>query len=286
MLFKLAPVGVVLAVLATMVIIKTTSGSTPPLAASKLSTAGAAAAADHGTTALPAGVLSKVTSVSPSTFTSVGTPTGISEPVKTTGNQAVLLASDGKPEVLYVGAEYCPFCAAQRWAVVVALSRFGTFSNLSATHSSTSDIYPDTKTFSFYGSTYTSPYLDFVPVEEQSNQVVGNTYGALQTPTTAETKLLSEFDTAQYTSEPGSIPFLDIGNQYLTIGASYTPQVLAGLSMQQIAQQLNNPSSVVADAIDGTANAITAAITKITGDQPSSVANSTAIVAAAKKLGA
>jgi phenylpyruvate tautomerase PptA (4-oxalocrotonate tautomerase family) len=56
--------------------------------------------------------------------------------------------------------------------------------------------------------------------------------------------------------------------------------------MQQIAQQLNNPSSVVAVAIDGTANEITAAITKITGDQPSSVANSAAIVAAAKKLGA
>ena len=162
----------------------------------------------------------------------------------------------------------------------------GTFSNLSATHSSTSDVFPDTKTFSFYGSTYTSPTIDFVSVEEQTNQVVGNTYGALQAPTASESSILSRFDVAHYTSEPGSIPFLDIGNQYLTIGASYTPQVLAGLSMEQIAAQLNNPSSVVATAIDGAANEITAAITKITGDQPSNVANSAAIVAAAKKLGA
>ena len=46
---------------------------------------------------------------------------------------APALTADGKPEVLYVGAEYCPFCAAERWPVVVALSRFGTWSGLSAT---------------------------------------------------------------------------------------------------------------------------------------------------------
>src|SRR5438270_1263439 len=31
-----------------------------------------------------------------------------------------------KPVFLFVGAQYCPFCAAERWAVVKALSRFGT----------------------------------------------------------------------------------------------------------------------------------------------------------------
>ena len=41
-----------------------------------------------------------------------------------------LLTADGKPLVLYVGAEYCPYCAAERCAMVQALSRFGTFSNL------------------------------------------------------------------------------------------------------------------------------------------------------------
>ncbi len=34
----------------------------------------------------------------------------------------------GKPEVLFVGAEFCPFCAAERWPLIVALSRFGHFS--------------------------------------------------------------------------------------------------------------------------------------------------------------
>ena len=36
----------------------------------------------------------------------------------------------------------------------------------SATHSASNDIYPDTQTLSFYGSKYSSPYLDFEPVED------------------------------------------------------------------------------------------------------------------------
>ena len=42
--------------------------------------------------------------------------------------------------------EYCPFCAAQRWAMVSALSRFGTFSGLKTIHSSSSDADPNTPT--------------------------------------------------------------------------------------------------------------------------------------------
>ena len=84
----------------------------------------------------------------------------------------------------------------------------------------------------------------------------------------------------------GSIPFLDIANRYVVVGASFSPQVLQGLSRSQIAAQLSNPSSTVAQAIDGTANDITAAISAVTGNQPSSVGSSAAIAAIAQKLGA
>ena len=40
------------------------------------------------------------------------------------------LTDHGLPAVVYVGAEFCPYCAVQRWALLVAFSRFGTFSNL------------------------------------------------------------------------------------------------------------------------------------------------------------
>jgi Domain of unknown function (DUF929) len=268
MMKALVPVLVVVAVLVTLVVVKATGGSGAAPAASKVA-AGSGAATSAGTSALPAGVLADVTSVSAATLAAIGEPTGTVSPIST-GAKTSLTASNGKPEVLFIGAEYCPYCAAERWSMVEALSRFGTFSGLSATHSSTSDVYPGTNTFSFYGATYTSTSLDFTSVELETNQASGNSYTALQTPTAAESALLSKYDAAPYTNQPGSIPFLDIANKYVAIGAGYTPQVLAGLSMKQIAAQLNDKSSTVAVAVDGEANRIVAAITAATGVQPDS----------------
>ena len=290
-LTALIPIGLVLVAIVTMVVIKTTGGTASASARSSSVSTGsghgsAVSSTGNGTTALPSGVLADVTSVSAATLAKVGDPGSLADPVEVSGSPSILRGADGKPEIVYIGAEFCPFCAAERWAVVEALSRFGTFSDLSATHSSTTDIYPNTKTFSFYGSTYSSPYFDFVPVEEETNQVVGSGYSQLQTPTASEQSLLATYDVSPYTTEPGSIPFLDIGNRYIVSGASYSPAVLQGLTMSQIAAQLNNPSSVVAEAIDGTANLITASISAITGDQPSSVVGSSTIAAIAHKLGA
>src|ERR1700734_2843427 len=75
------------------------------------------------------------------------------------------LTQNGKPEVLFIGAEYCPFCAAQRWAMVNAFSRFGPFTGLTTTHSSSTDTDANTPTLTFYGSTYTSKYISLVTVE-------------------------------------------------------------------------------------------------------------------------
>jgi thiol-disulfide isomerase/thioredoxin len=204
----------------------------------------------------------------------------VASPTRIDGNGPILRDASGKPVVTYIGAEYCPYCAAERWALAVALSRFGTFSNLSGTHSSSTDVYPDTQTLSFYGSGYSSPYVSFDGVEETTNEQVNGTYPTLQTPSAQQSTLLSKYDSA------GNIPFLDIGNRYVISGASYSPQVLQGLSRAQIASQLNDPSSVVAQAIDGTANNITAAISAVTGNAPSSVANSPTIATIERNLGA
>ena len=266
----LVPVLLVIAVIATMILIKATGSSGP---------AARSASPTDTRTDLPASVLASL-SVSPATLDAVGTPAGVVPPSTVNGSGAILRGADGKPVLTYIGAEYCPYCAAERWGLAVALSRFGTLSHLSGTHSASADVYPNTQTLSFYGSSYSSPYLDFQPVEESTNQPVGGTYQTLQTPTAAQSSLLTTYDAA------GSIPFLDIGNKYVITGASYSPQVLQGLSREQIAAQLNDPSSPVAQAIDGSANYITAAISKVTGSQPSSVANSATIAGIAKKLGA
>jgi hypothetical protein len=280
-LATLLPVTLVIVVITTLVVIKVTGGSGSPTAASAHT-----AATTNGTTALPAGVFSDVTSVSPSTWETVGRPAGLPLPVSVGGHPSLLTGTGGKPEVMYVGAEYCPYCAAQRWALVEALSHFGTFTNLSATHSSSTDVYPDTPTFSFYGSTYSSPYLDFVPVEQTTNQPNGQGgYVALQTLTAGQQRELASYDASPYTSAPGNIPFLSVGNHTLFIGASYNPQILQGLSMTAIARQLNDPTSQVALAIDGTANEITASICAVTGGQPAAVCNTAAVQSIEKAIG-
>lgn len=270
----------VLAIIATMVIVKSTSSSSAPTSTVPGHISGpTGSSASSDTTALAPAVVASL-SVPEATLDRVGRPASVVAPSPTGDNGPVLRGVDGKPIVTYIGAEWCPFCAAERWALAVALSRFGTFSDLSATHSSTSDRYPATQTLSFYGSHYTSPYLDFVSVEEATNQAVGGSYPTLQRPTAAQSDLMTRFD------PQGSIPFLDIANKYVVVGASYSPQVLAGLSQAQIAGQLHDPNSPVAQAIDGAANVITAAISQVTGRQPGSVATSPVIASIAKSLGA
>jgi hypothetical protein len=184
-----------------------------------------------------------------------------------------------------MGAEYCPYCAAERWAMIVALSRFGTFSGLSTVHSAAAngagqaEPYPNTPTWTFHGSSYTSKYLTFTPVESQTNIPDKSTggYTNLETPTSAQTALLNKFDVPPYvpSGSEGAIPFIYFGGKYLIAGASYNPQVLAGKSWDQIASALTNPSSDIAKAVGGTANYITAAICKMTGNQPASACTST-----------
>ena len=236
--------------------------------------------------AAPASLVAAVTSVPESAFTKIGLPSEIvNYPKKVTGQGP--LKTNGLPEMLYEGAEYCPFCAAERWAMVMALSKFGTFSGLSLTNSSVSDFAPDTATFSFYKSTYTSQYLAFRPVELATNEPAAtgapcsvNGYACLDTATTAEANLLQ-------TLGGGSFPFVDFGNKTMQAGAGFPnqPLLLSGLQPAAIAQQLSNPTSAIAQSEDGSANYLTGAICAMTGNMPANVCSAPYVKAAQKRAG-
>jgi thiol-disulfide isomerase/thioredoxin len=220
---------------------------------------------------LPASVQGKVMSVPASTLAAVGAGAVQSGSFKLGSGPA--LTSNGKPEMLYIGAEWCPYCAAERWAMAVALSRFGTFSPLRGIHSSSTDVYPNTATLTFYKSTYTSNYVDFAAVE---NEDVNK--NLLQKPTAAQQALWTKFE------PPGTgFPFIDIGNKIIA-AATYNPQVLKGLTWSQIATDLHNPSSPVAQGALGSANVFTAAICKITGNRPGSVCSTPLVSSLESKL--
>jgi hypothetical protein len=226
----------------------------------------------------PASVTDAVSGVDASTLSGVGRGTlaQLPTPVRTD----IQRGPNGLPLITYVGAEYCPFCAGERWPLIVALSRFGTFDNLQLSHSASNDVYPNTPTFSFVGSSYSSPYVDFSPVELQSNVPSGSGYQQLQTPTPDQTSLLKKYDAAPYVpaSSAGSIPFIDFAGQYLVSGASYDVGTLHGMTQQQVADALQDPKSPQAQAILGAANALTAAICSATGNQPTNVCSDPAVM--------
>jgi len=261
-------VVVVLAIVLTFVIVKLNS---------KPSSSSAQGLSNGPTGSALTAVVNKVTSVPASTLDAVGSGSGVTG--KPTTISGTTLMENGKPEMYYMGAEYCPYCAAERWAMIVALSRFGTFTGLSTVHSAvangagTAEPDPNTPTWTFVHSTYSSPYLAFTPDEIQTNipDPSTGTYTTLQAPTAAQQALVNKYD-----GSGGAIPFIDFGNHYMISGVSYNPGVLAGLSWSTIATDLSNPNSAVAKAVDGTANYITAAICKgLTNNQPASACTAT-----------
>ncbi len=237
--------------------------------------------------AAPADVVAAATHLSAADLTKagLGSPGSVFPPRPIKGGQPPL-TKDGKPEVLYMGAEYCPYCAATRWPLVVALSRFGTFSGLKATHSSSTDVYPNTATFSFYGSSYRSKYLSFVPVEMNKNKAVNGNYPTLQVPTKQQSALLAKYDSPPYVpqADQDGIPFIDFANRYLLSGTLYDPQVLQGLSMGTIAGSLSLPTSPQGRAIDASANYLTATICEVTHNRPASVCSSSVVAKAEAAL--
>ena len=246
-------ITVVLAVVATLIAVKLTR--TP----ARVAPAATDSAVEHAIATIPA-----------ATFNAVGA--GTAAPLKAISGQPELTL-DGKPEVLYMGGEYCPYCAAERWAVAAALGRFGTVSGTKFIHSSPTDVYPSTPTMSFHKSSYASKYVAFVPVEwysEKADSATPTGYAYLQRPTPEQAALLNRYS-------GGAFPFVDIGNRYVASGAQYLPSALANMTWAQVAAAMRDPSSPVARDIDGAANMITAAICKLTHGQPASVCNSAGV---------
>ena len=263
-----APLVAVLVIIAGLVVVKI---NTHHHAATQSTASGLA----------DASTVKDLSSVPASAFNAVGTGNGVQPPSAVSGDA---LTVNGKPRVLYVGAEYCPYCATERWPMTVALMRFGTFTDLGQTASSADDADPNTATLSYHGATYTSSYLSFTGVETTTNQhttsSASSPYKTLDTPSAADQAVFAKYNSG------GSIPFVDIGNKYVVIGASSLtlPDLLQGLTHDQIAADLTNPSTKIAKIGLGIANILTAAICIITTQQPSAVCSSAGVSAAAKTL--
>jgi hypothetical protein len=177
------------------------------------------------------------------------------------------LRKSGKPELLFIGAEGCPFCGIERWGIIAALSQFGSFSNLHLMQSYAVEP-PLVTGFTFAGSSYSSPYISFVPVEALSNVRHGRRFAHLQALSHSQTALLKRFDRQFET------PFIDVANRFITVQSTVQPQLLGGLYWTQVADSLTMPDSIPAQAITGEAEVMTAEVCEATNGKPAAVCSS------------
>ncbi|MCL5440773.1 MAG: DUF929 domain-containing protein [Candidatus Marsarchaeota archaeon] len=181
------------------------------------------------------------------------TPTGKTYPPIVVG---------GKATVVYVGADFCPYCAVTRWGLIVALMRFGNFTSLHYMASSATDVFPDTPTFTFYNSSYSSTYIDFMSVETTTRNET-----PLGVPNGIENATITKFDSS------GGIPFIDFGNKTVQNGAEVVPSTIDKYTWSQIISESGNPNSGIAKGIIGSANIFTAEICSIDNFTPATVCN-------------
>jgi len=235
----------------------------------------------------PAGVVDAATHVPASAYDAVGAPIAPGPTPALLQGQAPA-TEDGHPAVVFVGAEFCPYCAAERWVLVTALSRFGTFSHLGATSSAANQVFPRSATFTFDGAVYRSRYVSLAAVETYADTPSSTAPAGvppLRDPTALETALLRRYGTLDEGSPV--LPFLDAGNRLVATGASIglSPGLLAGQSMEQIAGSLSDPTAPATVAILGAANELDAVICGLTGQRPASVCDTAGVRAGAARLG-
>lgn len=185
------------------------------------------------------------------------------------------VATGNKVGLFYMGADFCPYCAGQRWALVLTLLRFGKLDGVEYMLSSSNDAYPDTPTFSFQKAKYTSDYVDFQPVETSDRN--GH---KLMTPTKKQSSIYGTYDAPPYTQVFGAIPFVYVDGQYLLTRPMLMPNEIVGDDWQGVAKQLANSQSSLFQSVMPQVNALTAAICRLDGGNPDDVCSAPGVTAA------
>ena len=262
--------GGVLAVVVVIVLVLLLSGNGSPT--------------DTGAYAIPQSAINEVTAVPVNQLVtqamavaeSTSSNPGALPPEKLPASNPALSVG-GKPAFIYMGGEYCPYCAAERWSLVMALSKFGTFSGLKGTTSSATDVDASTPTFSFYGSKFTSRYITFEPVELYKNfgeNLTTGVWPTLQKPTAQQQAIFEKYDNTPYvpsSEDAGGIPFVYIGGRYMFVGPQYSTSSLSGKPFDSAANLQTSGTNTASKEAEASAGFLVADICALTHGQPASV---------------
>ena len=187
----------------------------------------------------------------------------------------------GRPVVFFYGAEFAPYPAAERWPLILALSRFGTFKQLGVMQSSATTAFPDLSTYTFWQASYSSPYITFESVERYSSlNPTGARYLGLERPTARQAGAISLFGQGANT-----FAVLDVADRWVLTGAAFTPGALSGMTQSEIVGYLTTPASLMTQAVVTAANEISASICAVDGQNPGDVCHSHGVLVADAALG-
>lgn len=262
-------VGVVVVIIAVLVIIKAASPAAPRAVTVTGLDQPVSAAAYHQLASIRVTALANAAENYRDPYAAI--PLSFPQPINGPAYHASPPAAS-KPGGFYYGAEYCPFCATERWAIVLALSKFGTWNGLRtmASWSGNGEIWPDTPTFTFLHATYTSKYFTFNTYETETRQEPPK---PLQVPPANVNRL---FTTYAY---HGGIPLVYLDGKYVINEVQYNPALLhdnhgqssKGITFTQALASIQKQTSPLAANIDAAAGSIDADICHITHGQPAAV---------------
>jgi hypothetical protein len=180
-----------------------------------------------------------------------------------------------KVGLLYVGADFCPYCAGQRWGLILTLLRFGKFKGLEYMLSSPTDVYANTPTFSLNKAKYTSKYVVLQAVETATRE--GK---PLMKLSKKQHQIFSKYDTPPYSPTYGGIPFIYIDGEYMLARPMLLPPELGGQNWKAIASNFSNSQSPLFQKVMPKINTLTAAICRLDGGNPDKVCSAPGVIAA------
>ncbi|MEM3160356.1 MAG: DUF929 family protein [Nitrososphaera sp.] len=161
----------------------------------------------------------------------------------------------GKSLVYFMGAGFCPFCAAERWAIVKALERFGKWEGLVEDKSAGHDEkYLNVPTFSLARAKYSSSHVEFA-----GKETADRNFEPLQELGDSDFEILDMYNPDQM------IPFLLVDGQYMQVGAGFSPEMIQNMSHEQVRAELDKPDSAIGKAIRAEIDNITALVCKSIG---------------------
>lgn len=152
--------------------------------------------------------------------------------------------------VYYLGAGFCPWCAAERWSIMRALKNFGPWEGVQQDRSAErNEAFLNLPTYNFSGASLKSEHVEFVGKEFQDRN-----FQDLDHFGDEDNAIIDNYNLQ------GLIPFIFIGGRFARIGSGPKPEQFVGLSHDDVEKQLEAMNTNLAKEIDEEANYIAALI--------------------------